>query len=98
VLGVDAQRHLINQAVFVRRVLGLDIEYRRMSVYDLSRRSVGQFEITLALGLIYHCKHLVLALEKLFAVTKELLIIETAAESVPSSPGAGRRSRYSPRR
>ena len=32
VLGVDAQRHLINQAMFVRRVLGLDIEYRRMSV------------------------------------------------------------------
>ena len=78
VLGVDAQRSLINQALFVRRALGLDIDYRRMSVYDLSRRSVGQFDITLALGLIYHCKHLVLALERLFEVTRELLIIETA--------------------
>ena len=78
VFGVDAQRHLINQAMFVRRVLGLDIEYRRMSVYDLSKSTVGEFDITLALGLIYHCKHLVLALEKLFEVTKELLIIETA--------------------
>lgn len=78
VLGVDAQRHLINQALFVRRVLGLDIEYRRMSVYDLSRRSVGQFDVTLALGLIYHCKHLILALEKLFEITKDILIIETA--------------------
>jgi tRNA (mo5U34)-methyltransferase len=78
VLGVDAQRPLINQALFVRRALGLDIEYRRMSVYDLSRTSVGQFDITLALGLIYHCKHLVLALEKLFEVTRDFLIIETA--------------------
>ena len=78
VLGVDAQRHLINQALFVRRALNLDIEYRRLSVYDLSRASVGQFDITLALGLIYHCKHLVLALEKLFEVTRDLLIIETA--------------------
>jgi tRNA (mo5U34)-methyltransferase len=78
VLGVDAQRHLINQALFVRRALSLDIEYRRMSVYDLSRSSVGGFDITLALGLIYHCKHLVLALEKLFEVTNDLLIIETA--------------------
>jgi tRNA (mo5U34)-methyltransferase len=78
VLGVDAQRFLINQALFVRHTLGFDIEYRRMSVYDLSRSAVGQFDITLALGLIYHCKHLVLALEKLFEVTKDLLIIETA--------------------
>jgi len=78
VLGVDAQRHHVRQALFVRRVLGLDIDYRRMSVYDLSRKSIGQFDITLALGLIYHCKHLILALEKLYEVTKELLIIETA--------------------
>ena len=78
VLGVDAQRHHIQQAKFVRRVLGLDIQYRRMSVYDLDPREVGYFDITLALGLIYHCKHPVLALEKLFLVTRELLILETA--------------------
>jgi tRNA (mo5U34)-methyltransferase len=78
VLGIDSQRHHIQQALFVRKVLGLDIEFQRMSVYDLSPRSVGQFDITLALGLIYHCKHLVLALEKLFHVTKDTLIIETA--------------------
>src|SRR6266498_2102465 len=34
VLGVDSQSSLIRQAVFVRTALGLDIEYRRMSVYD----------------------------------------------------------------
>lgn len=86
VLGVDAQRALINQAVFVRRVLGLEIEYRRMSVYDLSRTSVGLFDITLALGLIYHCKHLILALERLFEVTKELLILETAILPLERTP------------
>jgi tRNA (mo5U34)-methyltransferase len=86
VLGVDAQRHLINQALFVRRALSLEIEYRRMSVYDLSRSSVGQFDVTLALGLIYHCKHLVLALEKLFEVTKELLVIETAILPLKKTP------------
>ena len=78
VLGVDAQRLSIRQAVFVQHVLGLDIEYRRMSAYDLSPGDVGQFDVTLALGLLYHCKHLVQALERLAAVTKELLIIETA--------------------
>ena len=78
VLGIDAKRHHIRQAVFVRWILDLDIQYRRMSAYDLSPRTVGQFDITLALGLIYHCKHLMLALEKLFQVTKKLLIVESA--------------------
>jgi tRNA (mo5U34)-methyltransferase len=78
VLGVDGQRQHVRQAVFVRKALGLDIEYRRMNVYELNRRGVGQFDITLALGLIYHLKHLVLALENLYEVTRELLVVETA--------------------
>ena len=72
VLGVDAQRHHVRQACFVRRALGLEIEFRRLSVYDLSRpQGVGQFDITLALGLLYHCKHLVQALENLYDVTRD---------------------------
>jgi tRNA (mo5U34)-methyltransferase len=78
VLGVDGQRQHVRQAVFVRKALGLDIEYRRMNVYELTRRNVGEFDITLALGLLYHLKHLVLALENLYEVTRETLIIETA--------------------
>ena len=88
VLGVDSQRDLIRQAQFVRRVLGVDVEYERRSVYDLDPIQMGQFDVTLALGLIYHCKHPVLALEKLFAITRELLVIETAVyppEKVPES-------------
>src|SRR5256714_1331409 len=88
VVGVDSQRNLIRQAAFVREVLSLDIEYRRASVYDLDPRASGQFDITLALGLIYHCKHLVLALEKLFAVTRELLVVETAVSPPKKSPGS----------
>jgi len=86
VLGIDAQRELIRQAVFVRNVKGLEIDYQRMSVYDLDSRELGQFDVTLALGLIYHCKHLVLALEKLFLVTRELLILETAIYPPEKAP------------
>jgi tRNA (mo5U34)-methyltransferase len=78
VLGVDAMRREIMQADFVRRALDLDIEFRPLSVYDLSVASVGRFDVTLALGLIYHLKHLVLGLEKLAQVTKDTLIVETA--------------------
>lgn len=77
VLGVDAQRHHVLQAGFVRDALGLELDFRRLSVYDLSPRTVGEFDVTLALGLIYHCKHLVLALENLWRVTRDLLVLET---------------------
>jgi hypothetical protein len=86
VLGVDAQRKHIRQALFVRQVLGLDIEYRRMDVYELDPRVIGEFDVTLALGLVYHLKHLVLGLEKLYGVTRELLIIETAIIPLEQTP------------
>src|SRR4051794_5942932 len=88
VLGVDGQRQHVRQGLFVRKVLGLDLEFRRFSVYDLDPRTIGRFEITLALGLVYHLKHLVLALERLYDVTNELLILETAIippEKTPES-------------
>ena len=88
VLGVDGQRQHVRQALFVRKVLGLDLEFRRFSVYDLEPAAVGRFDITLALGLVYHLKHLVLALERLYDVTNELLIVETAiipSEQTPAS-------------
>jgi tRNA (mo5U34)-methyltransferase len=88
VLGIDSQSNLIRQAIFVRTVLGLDIEYRRMSVYDLDPHDLGQFDVTLALGLIYHCKHLVLALEKLFTITRELLVLETAIYPPEKTPAS----------
>ena len=87
-LGVDGQRQHVRQALFVRKVLGLDLEFRRFSVYDLDPDTAGRFDITLALGLVYHLKHLVLALERLYDVTNELLIVETAIippEQTPNS-------------
>lgn len=78
VLGVDGQRQHVRQGLFVRKVLGLDVAFRRLNVYELNPRNVGQFDITLALGLLYHLKHPILALENLYQVTRELLIIETA--------------------
>jgi tRNA (mo5U34)-methyltransferase len=78
VVGVDSQRGAIRQALFVRKALGLDIEFQRMSVYDLSAARLGRFDIVLALGLVYHLKHILLALERLFHVTAGTLIVESA--------------------
>lgn len=77
VLAIDAQRHHVQQTRLVSDVLGLDVDVRRRSVYDLTPYEVGRFDVTLALGLIYHCKHLVLALENLWRVTSDLLVLES---------------------
>jgi len=77
VLAIDSQRHHVRQTRFVARALELDLEIERLSVYDLSPTRVGEFDVCLALGLVYHLKHLVLALERLFLVTRGTLIVET---------------------
>lgn len=86
VLGVDVSRLHVRQGLFVRDALGMEIDFQRMSVYDLSPRSAGRFDVVMALGLLYHCKHLILAAEKLFHVTKELLIVESAILPVKRYP------------
>ncbi len=78
VLGVDVQRREIAQARLAAQILGLDVTFQRTSVYDLSIADVGQFDLVLALGLLYHCRHPLLALERLFEVTRGTLIVESA--------------------
>lgn len=79
VLGLDAQLWHVRQARFAAQGLGHDrVEFRQGSVYDLTPEKVGKHDVVLALGLIYHLKHLYQALENLYWVTKELLVIETA--------------------
>jgi tRNA (mo5U34)-methyltransferase len=51
--------------------------------YDLSR--LGRFDVVLYLGVLYHVRHPLLALERLAAVTQGTAIIETQAEAFRAS-------------
>jgi tRNA (mo5U34)-methyltransferase len=51
--------------------------------YDLSK--LGTFDIVLYLGVLYHVRHPLLALERLAAVTRGTAIIETQAETFRTS-------------
>jgi tRNA (mo5U34)-methyltransferase len=63
-----------------REVYGSSVEDRALDVLDISPASVGRFDVVLMLGVLYHLPNPVLALERLFAVTDELLVIETAVD------------------
>lgn len=60
-----------------RKVLGSTVEDRRISVMDLSPDTVGTFDVVLFLGVLYHLKHPLLALEKIYDVTNDFLLLET---------------------
>lgn len=88
VLGVDATKHHVRQALFVKSVLGVDrIDFQRKSLYELDPLNDGQFDMVLALGLVYHLKHLILGLEILYRITRETLILESAI-AVPEMTAA----------
>lgn len=57
--------------------LNSKVEFREMSVYEVSRRKLGTFDYVLFLGVLYHLRHPLLGLERVCEVTREQAIIET---------------------
>lgn len=51
-----------------------------IDVLDMTPQNVGQFDLVLFLGVLYHMKHPLLCLEKVAAVTREMLILETQVD------------------
>lgn len=62
VLGIDSDETYLRQARFASEVLGLDIEYRNQSVYDVGALS-ERFDVVLFMGVLYHLRHPLLALD-----------------------------------
>lgn len=61
----------------VKEVLNSKVEFKRASVYDLNPEEFGTFDLVIFPGVFYHLKYPILALEKVYSVTKEMMIIET---------------------
>jgi tRNA (mo5U34)-methyltransferase len=77
VLGVDSEEDYLDQARFAADVNGLDIEFCKLSVYDVG--SLGErFDIVLFLGVLYHLRHPLLALDLIHEhVANDLLIFQS---------------------
>jgi tRNA (mo5U34)-methyltransferase len=62
VVAVDYDEDYLRQARFAAQVAGLDIEIRNLSVYDVA--ALGErFDLVLFLGVLYHLRHPLLALD-----------------------------------
>ncbi|HEY8570940.1 TIGR04290 family methyltransferase [Phenylobacterium sp.] len=77
VLGVDFDERYLEQARFAAEVKGMDIEFRQLSVYDVA--SLGEkFDVVLFMGVLYHLRHPLLALDLIHDnVCRDLLIFQS---------------------
>ncbi|HWF08754.1 MAG TPA: methyltransferase domain-containing protein [Bryobacteraceae bacterium] len=62
-------------------------EYRQMDVYELTPATVGRFDIVLFMGVLYHLKHPLLALERVCAITRDLAVVDSFILREEHRPG-----------
>lgn len=84
VLGIDSDERYLAQARFAADVAGVDIEFRRMSVYQLP--ALGErFDLVLFMGVLYHLRHPLLALDILHEhVAADILVFQSMLRGDPS--------------
>jgi tRNA (mo5U34)-methyltransferase len=77
VLSLDSSDAYLAQARFAADVSGLDIEFRRLSVYDVGKLG-EKFDIVLFLGVLYHLRHPLLALDLIHDdVARDILVFQS---------------------
>jgi tRNA (mo5U34)-methyltransferase len=76
VLGIDLEDRCLEQAQFAAEILGLHIEFRKLCLYDIDQLA-GQFDYVLFLGVFYHLRYPLLALDKAVKKTRGRLIFQT---------------------
>lgn len=64
-----------------RKALNLDIEAQLVDIMDLTP-DVGQFDVTLFLGVFYHLADPIKGLQRAAGVTRDLLIVETHLDAI----------------
>ena len=78
VVGIDHEPLYLDQARWAARQFGLEqrVEFRRQAVYDLGRSS-ERYDLVVFMGVFYHLRHPLLALDLLAARTKRLMVFQT---------------------
>lgn len=77
VLGIDVDTRYLDQARLAARLSGVDIELRQASVYDVERLG-ERFDIVLFMGVLYHLRHPLLALDLIRQhVAKDLVVVQS---------------------
>ena len=78
VLGIDAREENVARATLMRDLYALEnLAFKRGNVLELTAAGIGQFDIVLMLGLLYHTPDIVGVLRLARALSKGICLIET---------------------
>lgn len=85
VVAIDTDENYLAQARFAAEVNGADIEFRNLSVYRIGELR-EQFDLVLFMGVLYHLRHPLLALDLLHEhVVGDLLVAQSMLRGSPQS-------------
>jgi tRNA (mo5U34)-methyltransferase len=77
VVAIDSDDAYLEQAKFAASIYGEKIEFRKLSVYRVAELK-EKFDIVLFMGVLYHLRHPLLALDLLHEhVTRDLLVFQS---------------------
>ena len=77
VLGVDFDERYLAQGRFAAETLGMEIEFRQLSVYDVASLH-EQFDVVIFMGVLYHLRHPLLALDLIREhVARDLMLFQS---------------------
>jgi tRNA (mo5U34)-methyltransferase len=89
VLALDVDEHYLRQARWAAGELGLAgrVTLRQLGVYDLAQLDAEPFDVVLFLGVLYHLRHPLLALDTIAPLVAGRLVVQTL--TMPGDERAG---------
>jgi tRNA (mo5U34)-methyltransferase len=85
VLGIDPDPDYLAQARLVAEVYALPVEWRCLSVYDIAQLG-ERFDLVLFMGVLYHLRHPLLALDLLYEhAVADLLVVQSLLRGSPAA-------------
>src|SRR4051794_38668988 len=77
VVGIDWDERYLAQARFAAEISEVEVEFKRLSVYDVATLR-ERFDVVLFMGVLYHLRHPLLALDLLHEhATRDLLVFQS---------------------
>lgn len=76
VTAIDHDPHYLAQARFAAAAVGADIEFHQLDVYDVGELG-RQFDYVLFMGVLYHLRHPLLALDRVAKLPRKGLIFQS---------------------
>jgi tRNA (mo5U34)-methyltransferase len=86
VLGIDFDDVYLDQARFAARIAEAEIEFRKLSVYDVG--ALGEkFDVVIFMGVLYHLRHPLLALDLIREhVAGDLMVFQSMQRGSTEAP------------